>query len=487
MRLSSGVRIIDRPCLANVRLIDRLCFPLLDQMHANGILLDAAHFATLEGKLRVRLQEIELDIDALVATEWATYLRSLNRPSAPFSPTSPDQVAELLFTVLRLRPPGKARGVKGGSRLSTEDEVLSSMLSLHPIVGLILDHREIAKLLSTYVVKMPLLVGEDGRLRTVFKPNRARTGRLACGDRTQGKPNLQNIPVRGDWGKEVRNGFIAGINPANGKRNVLASLDLSQIEMRLAAYLSGDKAMAQIFIEALDIHNRTACALFSLAIDRINYLAAQDAAKLLTPAESAEWKHFKHAYRLPAKTLGFGVLYGVTARGLQAQILAAGGPLLTEQECEHYIAAWFAAYPGIALWMQEQYLRARTWDMVWTMFGRPRLLLELRAHSAYKQAEGEREAGNTPIQGSAGDMLKIIMGDLTPVVEGFQHYHDEVCLPLLQIHDELIFELSTGIASEFVAWGREIMRTAVPLICDNGVRIPVESSGDIAERWGDLK
>jgi DNA polymerase-1 len=494
VRLFGGVRILDRPCLPNVRKIDQMCFPMLNQMHTNGILVDRAHMTDLEHKLSARLGEIESDIDCVIGTEWATFQRARHAHSA-FSPTSPDQVAELLFDALQLKPPGKPRAVKGGDRFSTEDEVLSSMVGLHPAPGLILDHREISKLLTTYVLPIPGMVSlEDGRLRTVFKPNRARTGRLACGDRSQGKPNLQNIPVRGDWGKHVRNGFIAGINPRTGKRNVLASMDLSQIEMRLAAYLSGDTNMAQIFIEGLDIHNRTACALFQLAIDHINYLAeiaAREEAtksKLFTEAEGREWKQFKHKYRLPAKTLGFGVLYGVTARGLQMQILAAGGPLLTEEECQQYIDAWFRAYPGIARWMQLQYQRARQYGMVWNMFGRIRPIPEVHCHSEHKRGEGDRESGNTPVQGSAGDILKLIMGEMTPIVEAFQSYRDEVCLPLLQIHDELVFELSVGIAEEFLEMGKAVARNSVPLLIDaTGEYIPVESSADMAERWGSIK
>lgn len=486
MRLYNGVRIIDSVCLPNVRRIDRMCLPMLDQMHAHGVLIDRAGFTVVAGQLQERLREIEAEADMLVGTEWRAHLRRIGKPYAPLLLSSPQQIAELLYDCLHLKPPGKARQTKDG-RYSTEDEVLSSMSALHPVVLTVQDFREIHKLLTTYALPIPTLISSDGRLRTVFKPNRARTGRLACGDRTKGKPNLQNIPTRGDWGKHVRNCFIAGINPATGKRNVLASMDLSQIEMRLAAYLANDYAMAEIFIHGLDIHNRTACALFRLAIDRIDFLASKDSAGTLTPEEAKEWKIFKHTYRLPAKTLGFGVLYGVTARGLQVQILAAGGPLLTEEECQRYIDAWFAAYPGIAAWMQLQYQRARQFGMVWTMFGRPRPIPEVHCSGEHKRGEGDREAGNTPVQGSAGDILKIIMGELMPVVESFQTVPGVVCLPLLQIHDELVFELSTDIASEFVEWGQTIMREAVPLVMENGTRIPIDSSGDMAERWGDLK
>lgn len=460
---------MDRPSMANVRRIDLGCLPMLNTMHQVGIRADVPHFQALGRKLTAALGEIDFDIATLVGGDMPG-----------FKPTSPMQVAELLFGRYKLKPPGRQRITKSGWG-TTADETLSSIENQHPIVGRILDHRELSKLLSTYVLPMPLMVDADGRLRTIFKPTRTRTGRLSSGDRKQGKPNLQNIPTRGDWGAEVRNGFLA--RPGY----VLVSLDLSQIEMRLAAHMSGDEAMIRVFLQGLDIHNQTAIAMFQLEASRILYLARLDAreelekCKLMSDSERSEWKSFKHTYRLPAKTLGFGVLYGVSDIGLQGQILAAKGPLLTQAECTDYIERWFAAYPLIRVWMYLQYSRARRFGMTWTAFGRPRLIAEARSVLEEKQGAGDREAGNHGIQGTAADMLKIDMAELGPVVDHFNYISPDSVWPLLQIHDELIFECRKDVAGEFAAWGREVMRTAVPLV------VPVDSSADMAERWGQLK
>ena len=461
--LYNGVRIVDAPCPQNAMRIDMGAMPMVEEMHRRGIRVDAPYLRDLDAKLAARQRDIELDIDGLVGSEFPGFM-----------PSSPDQVAVLLFGKMGLVPPGKLRRVKSG-RVSTEDEVLSSMVAMHPVVGKILDHREVAKLRSTYTGPIPAMVRGDGRLYTIFKMTRTDTGRLACGDRKAGYPNLQNIPVRGDWGPLVRNGFIA----SPGMR--LLSADLSQIEMRLAAYMSGDKAMTQIFLEKLDIHNRTACALFKLAIDRIDYLAAKDAAGTLTGEEAKEWKNFKRTQRAPAKNLGFGVLYGLTAQGLQANIMAEGGPKIEVEECQRYIDEWFRAYPGIKDWMDTQYLRARVCGCVWTLFGRTRRIPGMQSQARDVVSESLRQAGNMPIQGTAGDLLKLIMAELRNIVIYYQSFPSVRLWPLLQVHDELIFEASPDIANDFASETRYVMQNVL-----RGQLGPVDSSADVGERWGDL-
>jgi DNA polymerase-1 len=345
------------------------------------------------------------------------------------------------------------------------------------VVRTVLNYREIAKLRNTYTGPIPRLMTQwsDGRLRTVFKATRTATGRLSSGDRAKGYPNMQNIPVRGEWGKLVRMAFLA----APG--NVLVGADLSQIEMRMAAHLSGDNAMCEIFRQGLDIHNKTACALFKLAVDRINYLEAKAQDDGLTPEEAKEWKHFRSNQRAPAKNLGFGVLYGLTAEGLRANIMAEGGPELSLEECEKYIAEWFAAYPGIKEWMELQYSRARRYGMVWDLVGRIRPIPDIKSQLQEKMSNGLRDAGNMPVQSGAQAVIKLAMAELTPIVLYYQSFKDVTCLPLLQIHDELISECSRNISEEFAYTCRNVMRNAVELI------VPVDSSADIAERWGELK
>lgn len=475
-RLYGGVRFIDWPSYANVNLLDRGCMLLIDMMHTNGILVDKGHFSSLQRQLEERRQIFIEEGQILVG----------NRAPG-FKISSPAQVAKILFQVLELTPPGRPKRTKDGL-FSTDDDVLSSMTKMHPFVETVINFREVNTLLNVFVKVIPQMVQSDGRLRTVFKNTRTATGRLSSGDRSQGLPNLQNIPTRGEWGKQIRNGFVAG------KGNVLVSMDLSQIEMRMAAHMAlyyfGDSNMAQIFWNGWDIHDRTAAAMFRLAIERINELRAKveqeeknKGTKVLTDEERKEWAHFKRDQRAPAKNLGFGVLFGLTAEGLQRNILAEGGAYFTVEECQEYIDKWFAAYPGIKQWMELQYSRARQYGMIWDFFGRTRLIPEARSVLQDKQGEGDREAGNMPIQGTAQGLIKLAMAEITPLVLYFQSFPSETCLPLIQIHDELVFECSKPVAQDLAYMGREIMKNT-----DRGeLLVPVDSSADTAERMGDLK
>jgi DNA polymerase-1 len=491
-RLFGGVLFpCDYPNLANARLLDRMMLPMVAQMHRHGILISPSHFHKLDAKLGEKQAELESSIQALIGSEWREYTRTSEGSKwagKPFQPGSPDQVAYLLFGALELQIQGKPPRVKSG-RISTDDDVLSAIKNQHPAVELVLDHREVVKLRTTYTGVLPNLVDPDRRLRTVFKPTRTTTGRLASGDRKSGKPNLQNIPIRSSLlidledghgplpaGKQIRNGFISGDG------NVLVSMDLSQIEMRVACYLSGCEKMRLVFILGQDIHTQTAIALFRLVPEEVLELLAAEKAGSLTPWQDAALKEFKRRYRLPAKNLGFGILYGQTAKGLQAKIMAEGGPFIEEAECQSYIDRWFAVYWEIRLWLEEQYRRIRQYLMVWTMFGRPRLIMGAKSTLQDKQNDADREAGNSPIQGSAGDMLKLDMGELTPVADYYQSYPGNVCWPVSTVHDELIFEVSSNIAAEFAEMGRRIMMTSCPL-----GDVPVDSSADMAHRWGDIK
>ena len=474
-RLYNGVRFLDWPSYANVDRLDRGCMPLIDMMHTTGILTDKPHFHDLQMQLESRRQEFVDEARALVGN---------HAPNLKLS--SPPQVAKVLYEVLDLVPPGKPKRTKDGL-FSTDDDVLSSMTKMHPFVQTVINFREVNTLLNNFVIPIPRMVQADGRLRTIFKNTRTATGRLSSGDRSQGLVNLQNIPTRGDWGTLIRNGFIAG------RGNVLVSMDLSQIEMRIAAHMAAfyfkDFAMAQVFWNAWDIHDRTAAAMFRLAIERINELRAKvdeeekTKTKILTPEEKAEWQHFKRDQRAPAKNLGFGVLFGLTAEGLQRNILAEGGAYFTVEECQEYIDKWFAAYPGIKQWMELQYSRIRQYGMCWDLFGRTVLKPAVRSMLRDKVSEAEREAGNMPIQGTAQGLIKLAMAEITPLVLYFQSFPSETCLPLIQIHDELVFEVSRPIAQDLAGMGRTIMCNA-----DRGqLLVPIDSSASHGERMGELK
>lgn len=438
-----GVRVLDEPCPVNVRRLDRGALPMIEAFHRHGVLLDTGHLQTLSQVLSYEEESIHAKIVQSIGHDinW----------------NSGDQVSHLLFKELGIKSPVKTQLTDSG-REKADEEALSAIKDQHEVVGFIMEGKGVSKLKSTYVDKLPLMINpHTGRLHTTFKYTRAETGRLTSED-----PNLQNIPTRTYLGNEVRNGFVAGKDPL-GRQCVLGGVDLSQIEMVLAGDMSQDPVMCGAFRDGVDIHTLTALKAFNL------------------PPEAVTWPNFKRDYRLPAKTIGFGILYGQTGIGAQANILANGGPFWSVAQCDDLIAKWFQVYSGIANWTEDQYSRARRYGMVWDMWGRLRRIPEARSRIGRISRGGLRKAGNMPIQSSAQGILKIAMAELMPVVAYYQSYPDVRCWPLLQIHDELIFELSPNIAEEFCEWALMVMTQGVRL------SVPVRASHAIAHRWGDLK
>lgn len=455
IRLSNGCRFpFPRPSLVNVRRLDMACLPWILEANSNGILIDPVHFTTLDAELAIEQSRVAAEIDAMAGYH--------------LNPESGDQVADLFFDKLGL---GHAamRKTPTGDRFSTEADVLSGLRGQHPLVDLVLEHRELDKLRSTYTGPLPLQASPDGRVRTTLKATTARTGRLASED-----PNLQNIPVRGKWGPKIRAGFIA----RPGCK--LVSSDLSQIEMRVAAHESRDANLCKVFYDGLDIHTFTAINLFHLDSAKTLDLVKRGDAGSLAPWEEVALREFKYKYRLPSKTLGFATLYGVTGKGLQLQILAAGGPTLSVETCQMHVEDWFSLYFGVRAWMELQYSRAKRYEMVWDFFGRHRYVPEVKSVIGRVIGDGLRQAGNHPVQSGAGGMLKVAMFEQLALVEYFRSYH-EICDPLLQIHDELLVECGNVIASDFAAMSQAIMSSCVPL------DVPVLASGDISSDWGSIK
>jgi DNA polymerase-1 len=269
-----------------------------------------------------------------------------------------------------------------------------------------------------------------------------------------------NCPVKTELGNQVRYGFI----PEPG--HVLASLDFSQIEMVWTAHLSKDPFMCDVFRvpgpdgKPRDIHSEGAARMFKIALEQVD----------------------KRLHRLPAKSLNFGIVYGILAPSLQLQILAAGGPLIPIEELAQMIEDWFGVFPGVRRLMENTFDRVRRWNMCWTAFGRVRLIPQVVSSIPRIVRKGLREAGNHPVQGSAGDHIKIAMAEIWDTLVVPLQEMGETAWPLLQIHDELIFELSPSIASDFCGMAREIMEKSVPL------EVPVKSSADWGEQsWGSLK
>ena len=478
MRLFGGVRYIDRPSSINVRRLDLGALPLISDFHRNGIRVDIPYLANLEKDFAARLDGHEYDVLQQIGPAYSDFD---GKRHAPFSITSPDHVARLLFHHLRVQGHDLLSLTDSQKRETTSDDVLQRYRA-HPVVNSILQHRALSKLQGTYVIPLQAYALADplSRVHTRFSVTTAATGRLASSD-----PNLQNIPTRSELGKLIRAAFIS--SPGT----VLVSCDLSQIEMRWAAHLAQDPVMMRVFIDDEDIHDRTACNIFRRDLSEITAIKKKVKKGLATTAEEAIYKYFLQFERLPSKNIGFGVLYGQTGKGLQQTILESMDPKWSDQEradfqaywtetrCNGLIEDWYAVYARIKAWMQLQFTRAMRWGMTWDAFGRMRLVPEVYSVHRRIRAEGLRKSGNHAIQSSAQGTIKVAMAAILPLVHLFHRFGH--CLALLQIHDELMFQVKASDAPSFADAAREVMETATPL------SIPVKSSSDIAERWSQLK
>lgn len=465
-RLFGGVRgPIDWPSPCNVRRLDALTVPMLCEMEHWGIAADRGRFLDLDRKLAGQQEAVTSKIQLRALRDGFTLTTG-----EPINPAAAGQVGAYLKH-LGLTLPGGDLPLTPGGQYATGDEILAMLADRHPVVPMIREFRAVAKLRNTYTQPLAESIDPDGRIRTIFNDTVAETGRLSSGDRKQGKRNLQNIPP------EVRGCFVA---PPG---RVLVSCDFSQIEMVWTGHLSQDRLLRRVFLAGLDVHTMTACAVFGF-----DYVETQERlAKAEHPGAEPElvtWaKGWKKQYRLPSKTLGFAILYGVTADGLQTQIAAANGPWFELAECQALIDKWYGAYHGVREWMDRQHYRARRYGMVWDAFGRIRWIPEVRSRLERVVQSGLRQAGNMPVQASAQGLIKLVMGILMAVTvrEYRVKYGELAVLPLLQIHDELVFEVWEDIAERFAVAVRTCMETAVSL------SVPVKSSSDIGKDWGALK
>ncbi len=284
--------------------------------------------------------------------------------------------------------------------------------------------------------------------------------------------NCQNIPIRSALGKEIRRAFVA---PSGWD---LVSLDLSQIEMVWAAHRSQDSTMLNVFRTGEDIHDRTTCNVFGYDYAEVAALKKLCKSGLATPAQVAEFRDYTQFKRLPCKTVGFGVLYGQTAEGLQKS-LASEGVFWTLEQCQYLIdVQFFGVYPNLKKMLEEDFRFVRRYAMICCAFGRARLVPEAKSQIRRIMNEGIRKAGNHPEQASAQGTIKIAMARIMPLC---RKLGEKIVKPLLQIHDELIFQVVKSFSVEFAELARLEMEAATPL------SIPVRSSSDIAERWGDFK
>jgi DNA polymerase I len=397
------------------REVERPLSAVLAHMEATGVRLDVAYLRALSLEVAEEIARLEAEVFRLAGH--------------PFNLNSRDQLERVLFDELGLPAIGKTE--KTGKR-STSAAVLEALREAHPIVEKILQYRELTKLKSTYIDPLPDLIHpRTGRLHTRFNQTATATGRLSSSD-----PNLQNIPVRTPLGQRIRRAFIAE------EGWLLVALDYSQIELRVLAHLSGDENLIRVFQEGRDIHTETASWMFGVPREAVDPLM-----------------------RRAAKTINFGVLYGMSAHRLSQELA------IPYEEAQAFIGRYFQSFPKVRAWIEKTLEEGRRRGYVETLFGRRRYVPDLEARVKSVREAAERMAFNMPVQGTAADLMKLAMVKLFPWLE------EMGARMLLQVHDELVLEAPKERAEAVARLAKEVMEGVYPLA------VPLEVEVGIGEDW----
>jgi DNA polymerase I len=414
------------PLLAESNLLDlfhKVEMPLiqvLTEMEITGVRLDPEALREFGVELRKKLVTLEEEIISLAGIS--------------FNVSSPKQLGEILFERLNIDPNAKLTKTK---QYSTNEEVLVQLKDRHPIVMKILDFRGLKKLLNTYVEVLPELINpRTGKIHTSFNQAVAATGRLSSNN-----PNLQNIPIRDEDGREIRKAFI----PSDGEHLFLAA-DYSQIELRIMASLSGDPQLMEAFRNKQDIHALTAAKIYKISLDEV------------TPE-----------MRRKAKTANFGIIYGISAFGLSQRLN------ISRTEARDLIEGYFENFPQVKAYMEKSIEKARKDGFVQTIMGRRRYLSDIKSNNAVVRGMAERNAINAPIQGSAADIIKAAM---VKIHQAFENYGLKTRM-ILQVHDELDFDVYIPELEQVESIVREQMETAVQLA------VPLTVEMKAAKNWLD--
>ncbi len=446
-RCHGGVRYLGErgPSIANVRRLDNGALPWIEAAASSGIQVDVGHFERLA-------RELELEMDSLT--------QEVQRQTGKYTNLgSSQQVSELLFKHMGLKQARK-KLTKSGLRESSDEEVLDAIKHDHPVIPLILDFRECQKLKGTYCEPIITLARRcpDGtwRLFQHFKHTRVPTGRYAMEE-----PNLLAIPAHSKRAVHLRLGFIT----RTGWK--IVTVDLSQIEMRIAAHRCNSEQLIKIYLDDADVYSEFAITAFHL--DPTKY--QDEHRKWIYPAVN------KEEHRFPAKTAVLASLYRVTAPGLLAQMPVGKG--WTENKCQDLLNAFLIKFHEILAYCKIDDMRARRWLMAWDMWGRMLHTPGVKSALPYVIAESLRSLGNHPYQGGACGVFKLGMAQTHALWEGCNL--QEVIHPLLPIHDELLYECREDVAEEWVHQVSREFENTVRL------RVPIKTSGDIADTWGLIK
>lgn len=409
--------------------IERPLIDVIERMHALGITLDVEYLKTLSHTFHAELSELEKRIYTHAGHE--------------FNINSPKQLGEVLFDKLELKPKN-AKKTAGGQR-STKESELEKLIEDHPIITDILRYRELQKLVSTYVDNLPGMVGADGKLRSTFLQTGTTTGRMASRD-----PNLQNIPARTEEGRAIRKAFVA----EDGF--TLVAIDYSQIELRIAAILSGDPNLIDIFKRGEDVHRGVALRVFGVN--------AEDVTENM---------------RRQAKVINFGILYGMGVNALRQNL----GEDTTRQAAQEFLNAYFNTFTRLAEYLEETKSSARRHGYTETIFGRRRHFPGITSSVPFIRAQAERMAINAPIQGSQSDIIRIAMVRIHEYMRELK-LEDDLRL-LLQVHDELIFEIRSEKLEAIVPTVLEIMTSVLSEERRKGV--PILADVKVGQNWEDLE
>jgi DNA polymerase I len=407
--------------------IEKPLIPIVTEMSANGIMLDTDLLNQIS-------KEYHVEIDALSK-------KIFEQAGGEFNVNSPKQLADVLFNKMNLSYKGMRKG-KSGS-FSTKEEVLQKLYDVHPIIEQLLKYRELAKLLSTYIDTFPSMVGMDGRLRTTFLQAGAATGRMASQE-----PNFQNIPVKSEYGRRIRNAFIA----KDGCK--LVAFDYSQVELRLAAILSEDPKLIEIFKNGEDVHAGVASYMFGIPQDQVT-----------------------KEQRNKAKVINFGILYGMGVSALQKNLK------VDRSEAQEFYNTYFEKFTGLAEYLEQTKEFAKEHGYTVTMYGRKRFFDGIKSKLPFLRAQAERMAINAPIQGTSADMIKVAMVRVDEFLKK-ENLKDKVKL-VLQIHDEIIFEVEDELVEKVSKEIPKIMEGV--LVDDERKGVPILTDCEVGASWGQMK
>ena len=407
--------------------IEKPLIPVIEKMETHGVLIDPAVLAGLAKNYHAELAQLEKHI--------------YKAAGHAFNVNSPQQLGAVLFDELKIIPE-RQKKTAGGAR-STRESELEKIRDLHPVVGQILEYRELKKLLSTYIENLPPLLDADNRLHAEFIQTGTTTGRLASQN-----PNLQNIPIHSERGQAIRHAFIAPLGFS------LVSLDYSQIELRLAALLSGDENLCEIFRKGRDVHTEVAARVFRVAPEKVD----------------AEM-------RRRAKVINFGILYGMGVNALRQQLGS------TTAEAHQYLEEYFTTFKTLADYLESTKGFARKHGYTETLFGRRRQFPEMKSSLPYVLAQAERMAINAPLQGTQADIIKLAMVRADEMLKRENVYEDAHLL--LSVHDELVYEIRSARAEEVSVRIKEIMESILPRAEMRGV--PLIATVKSGPNWGALQ